>query len=227
MHLYIVRHGESFGNIAGYEGEDGWDVALTERGHQQAAAVGPWMHENLLQPDLIYCSTMKRAQQTGKYISDAYGLPLILDDRIREIGNNFLDHTPVPPDADAKYAEYWASERPFASITPRLDNGESMMHFRARIGIFIEETVEKHRGQTVIIVCHGFVIDAFMDIAYNVGPYRNVELWTSNTGILHLQLIEHPGRERWRLHFMNRIEHLKGIGGLGITASGEPEGWHE
>ena len=54
-----------------------------------------------------------------------------------------------------------------------------------------------------------------------------MEVWSSNTGIAHLQLIEHPGRERWRMYFVNRIEHLAGIGGLGLTASGEPESWQD
>ncbi len=227
MHLYIVRHGESFGNLPGYAGEDGWDVALTERGHAQAAAAAPWIAAHLPKPHFLYASTMRRAHQTAEYIAKALDMPIVLDDRIREIGNNFLDHTPVPPDGDAQYGNFWASERPFASITPNIENGESMMHFRARIGLFMEEIIQKHRQETLVIVCHGFVIDAFLDIAFNVGPYRNAEVWTSNSGIMHMQFIEHPGRERWRIHFVNRIEHLKGVGGLGITASGDPEGWQE
>lgn len=227
MHLYIIRHGESLGNIPGYEGEHGWDVPLTERGHAQAAAVGPWVKQHLPQPDHLYCSTMQRARQTCDYIAKAIDMQPIYDDRIREIGNNFLDHTPVGPEENAEYGDYWASERPFASITPNLENGESLMHFRARVGLFMEEIFQKHRGETLYVVCHGFVIDAFLDIAYNVGPYRNCEVWTSNTGIMHMHLIEHPGRERWRVHFVNRIEHLAGVGGLGLTASGDPESWQD
>ena len=225
MHLFLVRHGESLINLPDYDRAGGWDVPLTERGERQAAAVALWMRDHLLKPDVIYSSTMKRAHQTANYIADAYGKALNLDDRIREIGNNHMDHKPVSADKNAHYGDYWASERPFSSITPNINYGETLMHFRARIGMFMEEITTKHREQIVVVVCHGFVIDSFLDIAYNVGPYRSMEVWSSNTGITHMQLIEHPGRERWRLYFMNRIEHLAGIGGLGITASGRPESW--
>ena len=62
--------------------------------------------------------------------------------------------------------------------------------------------------------------DAIFDLVYNIGPYRPVEVWTSNTGLSHLQYVNRPKRERWRLYSQNRIEHLIGVGGLGLTAGG-------
>ena len=227
MHLYIVRHGESFTNLPDYKGEEGWDRPLTERGHAQAKAAAPWIRDNLMTPDVLYASTMIRAHETAQHIAEVLNMPIVLDDRIREIGNNHMDHRPISADADAAYGDYWASERPFASITPNVENGETLMHFRARVGIFLEQILGKHLDETVMVVCHGFVIDAFLDIAYNIGPYRNMEAWTTNSGITHLQYIAHPGRERWRMLFQNRIEHLKGVGALGMTASEDPENWQE
>ena len=97
------------------------------------------------------------------------------------------------------------------------------MHFRARLGIFLQEMIEKHKGEVVFVVCHGFVIDVLFDLCQNVPLHRHCETWTANTGISHLEYVEHPGRERWRQHCHNRVEHLTltGVGGLGLTVSGE------
>ena len=219
MHLYLVRHGESTMNLPDNEDKILRDVPLTELGHRQAQALANWVDGRILRPDIIYCSTMLRTRQTGAYLSESLGIPLTFEDRIREIGNNRANHEPVEFDEHTTYADYWASERPFSSITTSI-NGETMMHFRTRIGMFIHELLEKHADDVVMLVIHGFVIDAIFDLIYNVGPYRSVEVWTSNTGLSHLQYVNRPNRERWRLYSQNRIEHLIGVGGLGLTAGG-------
>src|SRR5690606_19594742 len=109
----------------------------------------------------------------------------------------------------AQYAEYWASERPFAPVTPVVDGGETMMHFRTRVGLFIEDMVQRHSDQVVIAVCHGGVIETAFDHVFNVGPFRHCEVWDSNTGLSHFEFVNHPRRESWRLHYHNRIDHLR------------------
>lgn len=220
MHLYIIRHGESLTNLPDAIKDGGiYDLGLTERGHAQAAALAQWLPYNILTPDVLYSSTLMRTRETTDPIEKVLGLQAIYDDRIREIGNNLPDGRPVTAEEKISYTEYWASGRPFASSTSSI-NGETLLHFRTRVGLFLHEIIEKHAEQVVVVVCHGFVIDTMMDTAYNVGPFRNCEVWTSNTGVTHLQYIQHPGRERWRMHYQNRVEHLRGIGGLGLTVQG-------
>ncbi len=208
MHLILIRHGQSYVNLPDWAGGN-VDAGLTETGLRQAAALAAWLPGHLPQVDAIYGSTMRRAVETVTPLAAAYGQPIRFDDRIREIGSNRLDHTPyASDDLPTEYADFWASEYPFATITPAADRGESLMHFRARVGIFLEEMVVAHRQQTVLAVCHGGVIDAMFDNTFNVGPYRRCEIWTSNTGVTHFQLVELPGREVWRLHYQNRLTHL-------------------
>lgn len=212
MHLYVIRHGQSFVNLKEWENGN-QDAGLTPAGHSQAAALAAWLPGHLPQVDAIYASTMRRAVETVTPLAQAYGHPIHFDDHIREIGNNRLDHTPYPNDAlPQDFADFWASERPFATVTPVADQGETLMHFRARVGIFLESLVAVHRAQTVIAVCHGGVIDVLFDNIFNVGPYRRCEVWTSNTGVTNFQLVENPGREVWRLHSQNRIDHLLAAG---------------
>ena len=85
------------------------------------------------------------------------------------------------------------------------------MHFRTRVGLFIEEMVELHRDKIVVAVCHGGVAEATFDHIFNVGPWRRTEIWNHNTGVSHFEYVELPRRETWRLHFHNRVEHLAGV----------------
>lgn len=210
MHLYMIRHGQSYVNLPDWD-KGNTDEGLTDLGQRQAAALAEWLPDHLKQIDVLYASTMKRAKETAAPLAAAYDTPIHFDDRLREIGNNRFDHTPWPSDSLPEYSDFWGSERPFSSITPDFDGGESLMHFRVRVGQFIEELIEKHRDETVVAVCHGGVIELTYDHVFNIGPFRRCEVWSKNTGIALFQYIEHPGRELWRLHFHSRIEHLAGL----------------
>ena len=145
-------------------------------------------------------------------LTAAYGVEIRWDDRLREIGNNRSDHSPWPPESLPKaYSDYWASERPFATTTPMVEGGETFMHFRTRVGLFIEELVECCREKTIVAVCHGGVVEAAFDHIFNIGPWRRCEIWNHNTGVSHFEYVEIPRRETWRLHFHNRVDHLVGV----------------
>jgi probable phosphoglycerate mutase len=152
---------------------------------------------------------MRRARETAEFLSAEYGCPIHDEHRLREIGNNRADHTPWPEgELPREYADFWSSERPFSSIVPSVQGGETLMHFRARVGLFIEEMVERHPGGTVVAVCHGGVIEVSFDHIFNIGPWRRCEIWNDNTGITHFEYVAHPGRETWRLHYHSRVDHL-------------------
>lgn len=210
MHLFLIRHGQSYVNLSTWNGGN-QDMGLTELGQQQAAALAKWLPTHVPKFDALYCSTMQRARETAAPLAATYNFPIQFDDRLREIGNNRLDHTPWPSDNLPTYGDFWGSERPFASLTPTYEGGESLMHFRIRVGTFIEEMVEHHRGQTVVAVCHGGVIELIYDHMFNVGPWRRCEIWTKNTGVTRFELVEHPGREIWRLHYHSRVDHLAAL----------------
>ena len=224
MHLYIIRHGESEMNLPEWTDPGVYDVELTDRGHSQAKALAKWLPGKLLAPDIMYTSTLMRTRQTAYYIEQALNIESTFDDRIREIGNNNRDHSPVSYEKPHSYRDFWASERPFQSITTD-PNGENLLHFRARIGNFVDHLMHNHATDVVYVVCHGYVIDAFVDHIYNVGHNRAVEVWTTNTGVLHMQYRHDAKHEKWRLHYLNRIEHLDGVGALGLTANGDKESW--
>lgn len=209
MQLYFIRHGQSHVNLKEWNSGN-TDEGLTDLGERQARALGEWLPQEIERVDIIYSSTMRRARETAGFVAEAYGKEIQYDDRLREIGNNRLDHSPWPNDGlPAEYADYWASERPFSPVTPIVDGGETLMHFRTRVGLFMEEVVQRHADEIVIAVCHGGVIETAFDHVFNVGAFRHCEVWDSNTGLSFFEYVNHPRRESWRLHYHNRIDHLR------------------
>lgn len=219
MHLYLIRHGQSFVNLREWD-KGNVDVGLTPLGQRQAAALAAWLPSVIPTVDALYASTMLRARETAEAVAAAYGaVEIRFDDRLREIGNNRADHEPWPEgELPQHYSDYWASERPFASITPAVNGGETMMHFRTRVGLFIESLVEAHEGQVVVAVCHGGVVEGAFDHINNVGPWRRCEVWMHNTALTYFEYVAHPRRESWRLHYHNRVDHLLGIEGEEVAA---------
>jgi 2,3-bisphosphoglycerate-dependent phosphoglycerate mutase len=219
MDLYLIRHGQSHVNLK--EWQDGnVDEGLTDKGRGQVAALARWLPGEVPEIDALYSSTMRRALETAAVLAGVYGCTLRPDDRLREIGNNRSDHTPWPNDAlPREYAEHWPSKSPFSPVVLRAEGAETWVHFRTRVGLFVEEIIERYAGgqdpdeggreAIVLAVCHGGVIDAAFDHIFNVGPWRRCEVWNHNTGITRFQYVAHPGREVWRLRYQNRMDHLR------------------
>lgn len=210
MHLYVIRHGQSYVNLPDWDGQDS-DAPLTPLGEQQAEALAAWLPTYLPEVDTIYSSTMRRPRATAAPIAAAYKKEVLYDHRLREIGNNRIDHTPYPEGGSPPQKDWvavWPIEKPFAPVVST-EGGESPMHFRIRVAGFIEELIERHMNQHVIAVCHGGVMDAVFDYCFGIGPWRRCAVYTYNTGVTHFQFTRHQQREMWSLHGHNMIEHLR------------------
>jgi probable phosphoglycerate mutase len=206
MRLYTIRHGQSFGNLPGADGVNS-DPGLTDVGKEQATRLAEWLPKFLPEVDAIYCSSMRRVRETVAPLAVAYVIAPIFEDTLREIGTNRWNHLAYDSDEIPPLtAGFWAAEYPFRAF--RGEDGESLMHFRTRIGRFMEELRVRHYGETVVVVCHGGVVEFIFDHVFNIGPWRRCDVKTRNTGISLLEYVELPRREAWRLHFHDRAEHL-------------------
>jgi probable phosphoglycerate mutase len=211
MQLIIVRHGESLVNVDDWDKLDTMDTVLTEKGQKQAAALRDWLKNVDTGADALYASTMRRAQETASYLEDAFGMKAIADDRLREIGNNHNNGQAVREvDLPRTFVTETPDKAPFLQRGLGVDNGESWMHFRIRLGQFIDEILAKHIGDTVYVVAHGGVISAMFDNIFNVGPYRRGMVDTINTAWTHFEYRPELGHEPWILFSHNRIDHLIG-----------------
>jgi probable phosphoglycerate mutase len=211
MHLYLVRHGESHINFPseGTRSGDELDAGLTDNGRRQAQAAARWLKQHLPQIKALYISPMKRALETAQFLVDAYQCSPILDDRLREIGNNRIDHSPLPNhELPNKYSSLSSYQFPFSPVAPTVEQGESFMHYRVRLGMFLEDMIKRHSEETVIIVGHGGTVNGLSDTIFNVGPYRQCDIRGTYTGITYFQYMGKREHETWRLHYLGRVDHL-------------------
>lgn len=207
----MIRHGESHTNLSWPNAPESEEIdsGLTDRGKGQAQAAAKWLSKNVETPAAIYASSMKRTLETAEFISEAYGLTSIPDDRIREFGNNHADHSPIPPDdLPRSYLDVAGNNFPFTPITDVVEDGESITHLRTRIGMFLEDMIANHPEDTILAVAHGGVINALVDVIFNVGFYRRCHIAINYTGLSRFQYFPEPKREPWRLYYLGQTKHL-------------------
>jgi 2,3-bisphosphoglycerate-dependent phosphoglycerate mutase len=205
--LVYVRHGESNSTvsrtIAGFRTCTG----LSPLGVQQAERLRDrWRANPEIEPARILTSHFARAKQTAEIIGTAFpGVPIEEDER-------FGEHDPGP-DCDgmamsdfvaAFGTESWEDD-PFGVTFP---GGETLALFHYRVGAAIRSLVDDHPDQTVLVVCHGGVIDAAMRHALRTPSTGAFLLWTVNTSITEFTL-SRPNK--WVLRRYNDAAHLAGL----------------
>ncbi len=205
--LVLIRHGESKTTVARVIGGHRTCSGLSELGRQQAErlrdrlAIG---HE--ISADVLISSQYSRARETAEIIAPALGgLPVI-----EEPG--FGEHDPGP-DCDGmsfddyieRYGGGWWEGDPFGTSFP---GGETVAAFQFRIGQTIRRTIDTYADKSVVVACHGGVVDAALRLALKSPPTGAFEIQTLNTSITEIQLVKD---NLWRLIRYNDIGHLVGL----------------
>jgi probable phosphoglycerate mutase len=210
--LYLIRHGEAVCNVDGTLAGMRSDVGLTELGVLQAqrlrdrlAATGE------IVADALIASTLPRARQTAEVIAPALGLPIIADDDAQELRPGEADGLNIK-DFLERYGPFSDfREDPYQPFSP---GGESWGGFISRVGNFLYRVIREHAGESVVVVCHGGVIDASLLIGLGVGATAPApgQFHTRNTSITHWERERINGVETWRLNRYNDNLHARDIG---------------
>lgn len=209
--LYLIRHGEAYGNVepllAGMKGDKG----LTQRGVLQVEHLRNRLaatHE--IQADVLIASTLPRARQTAELIAPALNLPIIFDDDVQELKLGEADGM-LTSDAWDRFGKPDFDGQPLRPIAP---GGEGWGQFMLRVGSALSRITRTYAGKTIVIVCHGGVIDGsfiyFMQTPSLIVP--PIEFNTHNTSITHWHYLKIENRPRWRLERYNDATHLRDIG---------------
>lgn len=143
-HLYFVRHGETIWNV---ENKicGATDIALTERGHQQAIETGRKILEEGIRADEILYSPLIRAAETARHISEMTGIPARAEKRLTE--QNFGKWESTPRDG----ADFRKAKEEFVC---RYEGGESMLQLAQRIYNLLDEIRAESDQKTYILVAH-------------------------------------------------------------------------
>lgn len=205
--LVLVRHGESRATVEKFLGGPRSCTGLTSNGRKQAEA----LRDRLIQghdvaPTALYASGFPRAIETAQIIAPALGsLPISID-------AGWGEHDPGPDCDGMSYEDFIALYG-----QPRWDGdphdisfpgGETVHQFHLRVMETLRNTVRAHEGGTVVITCHGGVIDAVLRNTLHMHQTGKFELFTTNTSLTELL---HVQGSKWRLIRYNDASHLAGL----------------
>ncbi|MGI8687978.1 MAG: histidine phosphatase family protein [Thermomicrobiales bacterium] len=216
-HLYLIRHGEAITNVEPIMGGMRGDTGLSPLGIQQAEALRDRLAESQeIAADVLIASTLPRARQTAEIIAPALGLPIVWEDDVQEMRVGEADGMRL----DAFAARYGVPDYERDPYRPLAPGGESWAQFLLRVGTTLHRIADEHGGKTVVIICHGGIIDGSMICFFgmNTQAVPAADLHTHNTSITHWERRARPDRPpRWRLIAYNDVAHLRDIGAVEHT----------
>lgn len=140
--LYFTRHGQTVWNvenkICGVT-----DIELTELGHEQAAKLGKRIKEEGILIEEILTSPLLRAKNTAEHISEITGIPMRVEELLREQNFGIFESTP----RDSK--EFLEAKKQFAN---RFETGESMLMAAKRVYTLLDRLSKENK--IYLLVAH-------------------------------------------------------------------------
>jgi len=179
-HLYIIRHGQALNVVQKTIGDPGLSplgVKQAKRLRDRLAASGE------IAADILISSTMLRAKQTAEIIAPALDLPIIFDDEVQEERpGEALNMT--EEEFREKFGPVEFEQKPFFRIAP---GAESWVEFMLRAATALQRITREHEGKTIVIVCHGGIIDTSFHLFFGLSTlhFPRAFFETHNTSITH------------------------------------------
>jgi broad specificity phosphatase PhoE len=183
MKIYLIRHGETTGDIEDrYGGE--YNDHLTERGREQSEEAAKKMVNKGVK--IIFASPYFRAQETAKIIQGHLNCPLETIDDLRERSYGIISGL-TKADAKDKYPDIVELQK--NSYLNDLPGGETYDNFKVRIASAMKKLIGTPHS-TIIIITHGGPIRCiFREILKkgeleNLGDCEVFEIDTKKEGVI-------------------------------------------
>lgn len=184
----FIRHGITDWNIEErIQGQA--DISLNETGRKQARALANRLKDE--EWDMIYSSDLSRAMETAEIVSEALGVPVQTDQRLREKDCGKIEGTTIN-ERIAKWGKDWET------LPLGIEDEESIIE---RGTSFISYINENHRDKRVLIVSHGALLG--LTLKYLI-PHVNTEEHLHNTSITKLRFM----MDRWDCELYNCAKHI-------------------
>lgn len=177
--IYLIRHGESEGNLHNvFLGH--YDLPLTPKGVAQAQVTANYLKD--IKADVIYASDLKRAFGTAECTANLLGMPIIKDERLREIFAGKWEGMPFMGIGDTYKESFdtWLNDFGHA----RCDGGESVVELKERIISALTDIAKSNDQKTVFVFTHATPIRLFAahSLGKTVDEYKDVP-WSANASV--------------------------------------------
>lgn len=174
--LWVIRHGESAGNVARDHAESigaplialehrDADVPLSALGHQQAQALAAWVRAlpPAEQPSLVMSSPYYRSRQTANAVMaalDREEAAVVVDERLREKEFGVLDRY-TRHGIRQKFPELADQRALVGKFYFRPPGGESWCDVVFRLRSVLSDLQRNHAGERVMVVAHQVIVNCF------------------------------------------------------------------
>lgn len=203
----LIRHGETEWNRIGKQ-QGQLNSPLSQRGMAQARAIAKSLEKEKSNYDALYSSDLGRAVQTAEAISEQLGLEINLDLRLRERNLGILQGLTIEEFREEKNEEY----KRFRSRDPDyiILDGESIRERHERAVSCLFDIADKHKGQKIIIVAHGGILDSIFRKVFNIELTAERKFSLLNSSINTFIVL----KGEWSLTSWGNVSHLDGIAAL-------------
>ena len=209
--LVLVRHGESEAQVQAFIGGHEGCRGLSDLGRRQVELLRKRLERTneLAGTHALYASLLPRAIETAEILSPALGSLKVATDCDLCEGH--------PGEADGltwdewreRYADQVVGRGPYVPWAP---GGESWADVVVRTGRTLTRIAEEHANQTVVVACHGGIIEASLRAFAHVPLEPQWRGQIDNASITEWVLREYedpnPGH-RWTLVRFNDAAHLQ------------------
>lgn len=165
MRLYIIRHGETDWNVKGrLQGQS--DTELNENGIRLAQITAEKMRD--IPFDIGFTSPLKRARRTAEILLEGRKVPLLDDDRLKEIAFGAweglccrLENMEIP---GGQFEAFY--KRPLEFVPG--EGGETVRQVCERTREFYQELIQKpeYQEMNILIASHGCAVRALLQNVY-------------------------------------------------------------
>ncbi len=201
MQIVLLRHGATDWNLEG-RCQGSSDLALNEFGLRQARQVAALLGQESV--DAFYSSDLKRARQTAAVVSEPHGLPVEIEENIRELDHGTLEGLTFA-EIQEKYPDFiqrWRTE----PAQVQVPGGESLMDVAQRAWDALCRIVQRHGSQaTVVAVSHNFPILGIICrlTGTHLNQYRSFHLDPAS-----ITRINYDGAKKWSVTEINNRTYL-------------------
>jgi 2,3-bisphosphoglycerate-dependent phosphoglycerate mutase len=220
--LWLVRHGESIGNVADAQAHAQGagrlkldvrdpDVPLSDTGRSQAQALGRWLAELPApeRPTAVVSSPFTRALTTAQLAAGPLGLRVRADERLRERDFGAFDGM-TGAGIREEYPQEAQRRDLLGKFYYRPPGGESWADVALRIRGLLATEALRHDGERLLCVSHQAVIMVFRYVVEELSEQQLLEIdraeQVANTSVTRYELADDGS---FRLVGFNAVDHLQ------------------
>lgn len=191
--IYLIRHGEVEGaEEKRYNGQS--DVKLTPKGMAQIGFLQMRIQKHPV--SAVYCSDLSRCVDGATLLASSYDLQPVKIQELREIDAGDWQGM-TWDDIFKKHPKLW-KKRLKDIVNTAFPNGENLLDVAKRIRPVVEELVERHQGEEIVVVAHGGVnriimldaigapLESLFSIEQDFGCLNSIDYYADGNSVVRL-----------------------------------------